>query len=127
MQTLSNILKKLDNSLGMYKSNIIDGDVNCVDLKNYISKCLECISGMNLPKSKARVVDLTDAGPGVGITNKEVKFRTVEEIRVINHDYYIRHHLAPGDSSHNEVERIQSYVGMCILTFFPLFIHAQYF
>ena len=125
MQTLSNILSKLVNSLELYKSSIVDGDVSCVDLKNYISTCLECISGMNLPKSKARVVDLTDAGPGVGITNKEVKFRTMEEIRVVSQDYYIRHHLAPGDSSHNEVERIQSYVGMCILRIFPSLVDLE--
>lgn len=31
-----------------------------------------------------------------------------------NLDYYIRHHLAADDSSQNEVERMQSYVGDAI-------------
>ena len=60
---------------------------------------------------KPRVVDLTDAGPGVGITNNDVCYGIAQEILITNSDYYIRHHLAPGDSSHNEVEPIQSYVG----------------
>ena len=75
---------------------------------------------MKLPRLKSRVVDLTDAGRGVGITNHEVKFRAAEETRLVNYDYYIRHHLAPGDSSDNEVERIQSYVGMYVCSIWIL-------
>ena len=29
----------------------------------------------------------------------------------MNYDYYVRHHVEPDDSSHNEVEQIESYVG----------------
>ena len=60
---------------------------------------------------KSRIIDLTDAGRGVGITNYEVQYRMTQEVILLNVDYYVRHHLAPGDSSRNEVERTQSYVG----------------
>ena len=76
-----------------------------------MNDCLELLREIKLAKLKSRIVDLTDAGPGVGITNHEVKLHAVEEARFMKYDYYIRHHLGPGDSSHNEVERIQSYVG----------------
>lgn len=75
-----------------------------------VDTCLE-ISRNKQPSYKPRIVDLTDAGPGVGITNHEVSFRIAQEIRICKYDFYIRHHLAPGDSSQNEVERIQSAVG----------------
>ena len=71
---------------------------------------MNLLRDVELPKIKSGVIDLMDSGPGVGISNHEVKIRTAEEIRLMNYDY-VRHHLAPGDSSHNKVERIQSYVG----------------
>ncbi len=71
--------------------------------------------GECLPEFKSRIHEFTDAGPGVGITNNDVKVRCAEIILLTGIDYYIRHHLANGDSSQNEVERCQSYVGdaMC--------------
>eukprot|EP00794_Sanderia_malayensis_P001529 gene1529-1692_t len=81
------------------------------DIKQNVLDCIDLIAEAKLPRHKSVVVDFIDAGPGVGITNHEVKFRSAEEIRMMNYDYYIRQHLAPGDSSKNEVERIQSYVG----------------
>ena len=63
-----------------------------------------------VPTLKSRIHEFTDAGPGVGVSNHDVRFRIAEVIIITNLDYYIRHHLATDDSSHNEVERIQSYV-----------------
>ncbi len=63
-----------------------------------------------VPMLKSRVHELTDAGPGVGVSNHDVRFRIAEIIIITNLDCYIRHHLATDDSSRNEVERIQSYV-----------------
>ena len=37
-----------------------------------------------------------------------------EKVLICDLDYLIRHDLAKNDSSHNEVERIQSYVGDAI-------------
>ena len=67
-----------------------------------------------LPALKSRLHEFTDAGPGVGVTNRDVQIRCAEVILLTNLDYYVRHHLANGDSSHNEVERCQSYVGDAI-------------
>ena len=66
------------------------------------------------PQIKSRLHEFTDAGPGVGISNNDVKIRMVETVMIWNLDFYIRHHLANDDSSHNEVERCQSYVGDAI-------------
>ena len=48
---------------------------------------------------KSRIVNLTDAGPGVGIINCEVQYQMAQENILLNVDYYIRHYLAPVDSS----------------------------
>ena len=72
------------------------------------------IFGNYVPTLKSRVHEFTDAGPGVGVSNHDVHFRIAEMIMITNLDYYIRHHLATDDSSHNEVERMQSYVGDAI-------------
>ena len=69
---------------------------------------------------KSRIPEFTDAGPGVGVTNHDVKFRIAEVIILTNLDYYIQHHLANDDSSHNEVEQIQSFVGVAICDGGPL-------
>ena len=63
------------------------------------------------PTLKSRFLEWTDAGPGVGITNHDVKYRIAKRIRIMNADYLIRLHLSNGDSSHNEVERCQGFVG----------------
>ena len=84
-------------------------------LVNSINQFLDRLQIYQLPKMKSRIVDLTDAGPGVGITNYEVQYRMAQEVILLNVDYYIRHHLPPGDSSRNEFERIQTYVGKIIM------------
>ena len=63
---------------------------------------------------KSIILEWTDAGPGVGITQHAVKFRACQKVRIFNCDYLVRLHLANDDSSHNEVERVQSYVGDAI-------------
>ena len=63
---------------------------------------------------KSGVIEFTNGGPGVGVTNKETNFRNAERIRTCNIDLFICHHLANDDSSQNEVERCQSYVGDAI-------------
>ena len=68
-----------------------------------------------IPKSitltlKSLVHEFTDGGPGVGVKNHDVKLRLTEIVLMNDLDYLIRHHLANKYSSHNEVERMQSYV-----------------
>ena len=84
-------------------------------LVSSINQFLDGLQIYQLPKMKSRIVDLTDAGPGVGITNYEVQYQMAQEVILLNVDYYVRHHLAPGDSSQNEVERIQSCAGKIIM------------
>ena len=94
------------------------GSINAKELwvkqNNLIGLCneaVELIATIDLPQMKSCVIDLCDAGPGVGITNEDVLYRVCTEFLICNTDYYNRIHLAPGDSSKNEVERIQSNVG----------------
>ena len=63
---------------------------------------------------KTRIVEFTDGGPGVGVSNRDTHFRHAERFMICNADYFIRHHLANDDSSQNDVERMQSYVGDAI-------------
>ena len=58
----------------------------------------------HMPLMKSSVIEFTDGGPGVGVTNKETNFRNAETIRICNIDVFIRNHLANDDSSQNEVE-----------------------
>jgi hypothetical protein len=68
----------------------------CQDLCSKISHLI--------PPMKSRIHEFTDGGPGVGVTNLDVKLSIAQIIAITNVDYYIRHHLANGDSSYNEVE-----------------------
>ena len=85
-----------------------------------ISATIEKINTYQLPDLRTMLIEFTDAGPGVGVGNIEVKFRAAQKVRILNLDYLIRHHLAPGDSS-NEVERVQSLVGDAIVDGGPIF------
>ena len=60
---------------------------------------------------RPRVAHFTDAGPGVGVSNTEVKFRDAELARLDASDYRIRVHRARGDSGQNEAERTNSAAG----------------
>ena len=57
---------------------------------------------------KPRWADLTDAGPGVGVSNYEVRFRDAELARIHNSDYRVRCHRSRGDSGQGEAERTNS-------------------
>lgn len=84
--------------------------------ENLLSSCshfIELIEGLKLRKLKPRVLELTDAGPGVGKSNRDVKFRAAEKVMIQELDFYTRIHRATGDCQ-NEVERTQSAVGKAI-------------
>jgi len=55
--------------------------------------------------------EFTDAGPGVGVNNIDVKFRSAELDRIYDRDYRIRVHRSRGDSGQNEAERTNSAIG----------------
>ena len=74
---------------------------------------LKVIQLFNLPDLKPRIFDQTDAGPGVGTSNKQVQYRAAERILIEGSDYYARIHRATGDCQ-NPVERTQAAVGKAL-------------
>ena len=90
-------LKVKDSSRTFW--NIVSNIVN--EIKNVQAQ----IKASGNPDMKCRALEWTDAGPGVGVTNHDVKCRMAQLFRIINADYLIRLHLSNGDSSQNEVER----------------------
>lgn len=80
-------------------------------LDQLCSKCSTVHKMISLPRMKTKIIESTDAGPGVSIHQHDVQMRIGQRIRIQDNDYYIRYHLANGDSSYNEVERCQSYIG----------------
>ena len=57
----------------------------------------------------------TDAGPGVGVINIEVRYRDVELARMQNSCLVIRAHDAPHDSGMNGAERSNAAIGDAIV------------
>ena len=87
-------------------------------LKSVLLSCqriLALLNELQLPKLKPRCCDLTDAGPGVGVTNYEVKFRDAEICRMFDSDYRIRVHRSRGDSGQGEAERTNSAIGDAVV------------
>ena len=66
---------------------------------------------LNLPPVKPNWADLTDARPGVGVSNYEVRFRDAELARIHRSDYRVRVHRSWWDSGQNEAERTNSAIG----------------
>ena len=69
------------------------------------------IERMQLTPWCCDVFKATDAGPGVGVSNLEVRFRDIEIARIHNSDRVSRVHRAPGDSGQNEAERSNAAIG----------------
>ncbi|VDI79877.1 Hypothetical predicted protein [Mytilus galloprovincialis] len=71
-----------------------------------LKNCNEIISLVDiysLPQMKTVITELTDAGPGVGFSNLEVRFRMTEIARIHSSDRRLRIHR-----ERNEVERTNS-------------------
>ena len=84
----------------------------------YIATCnglLEKLAELNLPLVKPRWADFTDAGPGDGCSNFEVRFRDAELALIHNSDYRIRVHPFRENSADNETERTNSAIGDSIV------------
>lgn len=84
-----------------------------------ITECEEILAvlgDMHLPETKPRVLELTDAGPGVGCSNGAVQYRMAETILVHGLDKVVRVHRARGDSGQNEAERTNASIGDALVT-----------
>ncbi|CAB4000377.1 nuclease HARBI1 [Paramuricea clavata] len=94
------------------------GDEESEAVMQMIKKVMTCfqellltLAELKLPIVQPRWCDLTDAGPGVGVSNFEVKFRDAELCRIFNSDHRIHVHHSRGDSGQNEAERTNSAIG----------------
>lgn len=70
---------------------------------------MSAITDLHLPPVKPRWGDITDAGPGVGVSSRAVVFRDAEMALLFNSDYRIRLHRAPQDPC--EAERVNGAIG----------------
>lgn len=103
-----NTCTELYNDSTSSKDAIID---SCNTLLTSCNTALDRIQDIGLPCIKPRWSELTDAGPGVSVTNFDVQTRVAELCRLWNLDYYIRLHRSRGDSGQNEAERTNSAIG----------------
>eukprot|EP00794_Sanderia_malayensis_P003753 gene3753-4275_t len=115
LDILQNLISSVEELTKLLQGTSANSEIWIV-IKGVLQSCSQFINNIAafLPKLKSRILEFTDGGPGVGVSNHDVKLRCAEIILLTNADYYIRHHLASGDSSQNEVERCQSYVGDAI-------------
>lgn len=85
------------------------------ELQAQAQEILDCLKSLRLPQVKPRWAEFTDAGPGVGVNNIDVKFRSAELDRIYDRDYRIRVHRSRGDSGHNEAGRTNSAIGDAVI------------
>ena len=77
-----------------------------------LSIVLKKISEFNLAPVKPCILELTDGGPGVGVSNFDVRFRDAEIALLHNSGRRARLHLATiNDSARNEAERSNACIG----------------
>ena len=86
-----------------------------VVLQEKIDHVLKCIKELKLPPVKTDILKATDAGPGVGCSNFEVKYRDVEMARIFDSDRVNRIHRARDDSGQNEAERSNACIGEALV------------
>jgi hypothetical protein len=78
------------------------------NISNNCSEILLRIERLQLPPMCCDVLKATDAGPGVGVSNIEVRFRDVETARMHSSD---RVNCIHRDSGQNEPERSNAAIG----------------
>lgn len=81
------------------------------DANSLIDGTLQLIESYNLPPTCDDVLDLTDAGPGVRVSNTHVRYRDAEIARLHNSARRNRIHRARNDSGQNEAERTNAAIG----------------
>ena len=89
-----------------------------VHQKNVVNLCddgIAFIKGLDLPPLCNYILQATDAGPGVGVTNIEVKYRDLEMSRINGWTHMNRIHRAPHDSGQNEAEHSNAAIGEALV------------
>ena len=72
---------------------------------------LRMIACLRLPPVYPRLLELTDAGPGVGMSSAESRIRILERARMHGNEKVLRIHRAREDSGQNEAERLKACIG----------------
>ena len=83
----------------------------CQHCESIINAC----TALHLPQIKSIIGELTDAGPGVGVSNYEVTFRMTEMSRIHNTLRRTRVHRSRDDSGQNESERTNACIGEALV------------
>ncbi len=73
------------------------------------------IDNMSLPPLRDYILQATDAGPGVGVSNLEVQYRDIEISRINKWTHMNRIHRVPHDSGQNEAERSNAAIGEALV------------
>ena len=81
-----------------------------------LKEILQVLAELKIPIEKPCVLELTDAGPGVGCNNTAVQYRMAETILVHGFDKVLRVHRGRGDSGQNEAERTNASIGEALVT-----------
>lgn len=93
IDTLDEILDVADS---IKTAIFVDKDINIWNQQflfiSKLSNLDSLVEGANLPSLKHQVIDLCDAGPGVGLMNHAVMYRVCAEIEICKLDYYARIH-----------------------------------
>ena len=72
---------------------------------------LRRIACLRLPPVYPRLLKLTDAGPGIGVSSAESRIRILEKGRMRGNEKVLRIHRAKEDSGQNEAERLNACIG----------------
>ncbi|XP_068696413.1 uncharacterized protein [Montipora foliosa] len=89
----------IENSLQLISDNTL---YEKEDVSNDRKELCHTIERLQLIPWCCKVLKATDSGPGVGVSNLEIRFRDIEIARIHSSDRVNRIHCAPGDSGQNE-------------------------
>ena len=90
----------------MFTEEVILSEYDAITAK--LSYILNQINDLGPVDVKPRWCDLSDAGPGVAVSNFDIQFRYAELARMWGGDYRIRLHLSRNDTRSNKTERTNS-------------------
>lgn len=89
----------------------VNGEQLQRNLNPVLTQCdelLRRITCLRLPPVYPRLLELTDAGPGVGVSSAESRMRILEKARMHGNEKVLRIHQAREDSGQNEAERLSA-------------------
>ena len=113
LENLSNLREKATSVQTQMLTHVRQGKL-WDETKDILSDCQRYLNDLNhlrRPKRCCSILKSTAAGPGVGVSNIEARFRDVEIARIHSSDRVNRIHRAPGASSQNESERTNASIG----------------